>query len=215
MDNPARPAVALIGGGKISTKLPVLSQLAKLCDSILVGGGIANTFLVASGCPVGSSLIEADMISSASQMLNDYPDRFVLPVDVRVATEINDDAKTRIIKTSRLSEIGAEEKITDIGPESEVMQSEIIHKAGTVIWNGPAGIFELAPFANGTAAWAKAAAETSAYTLAGGGDTLAAVAKFNINEKLSYLSTGGGALLEALAGVELPAIAALVEATGG
>ena len=210
--NPPRPAVALIGGGKISTKLPILSRLAKLCDRIIVGGGIANTFLAAAGHPIGASLAEINQIAVAEQLLKQHSDIFMLPSDVRVAADISENATPRTISVVQLSEMRADEKIGDIGPESAAWQAATICNAGTVFWNGPAGVFECAPFADGTAAWARAAAKTSAYTLAGGGDTLAAVAKFNVGADLSYLSTGGGALLEALGGAELPALVALAAA---
>lgn len=209
MQHPKRPLVAIVGGAKISTKLPLLKALAEQVDSLIVGGGIANTLLAAQGQPVGASLYESDLVEEAKAILA-YAQvcgcQCVLPRDVVVATEVTADAHTRVVDNSAVT---AEDRILDVGPESCAEVRDIILQAGTVLWNGPLGLFELAPFATGTEALAQAIADSPAYSVAGGGDTLAAAAAFGISDKISYISTGGGAFLSYVQGEELPAVAVL------
>ena len=212
MENPARPFLAIVGGAKVSTKLPVLRNLLPVCDSLIPGGGIANTFLAADGASVAASLTEESMFGEARQLLRDYREKILLPPDVVVAETLSDSAKTRTIAAAALSQMTAAERILDIGERARDNYAGEIARAKTIIWNGPAGAFEFAPFAAGTRAIAIAAAESSAYSLAGGGDTLAAAAQFGARG-ISYLSTGGGAFLAFLGGEELPALRALREAT--
>ncbi|WP_328588075.1 phosphoglycerate kinase [Pseudothauera lacus] len=206
---PARPLVAVVGGSKVSTKLAVLEGLAERVDVLVVGGGIANTFLAAQGCAVGTSLHEAGLIDAAariSRRLAARGARLWLPDDVVTADRCAADARI----TVRASDaIGADEMILDIGPASRVALSGVLAAAGTVVWNGPLGVFELAPFAAGTQALAEAIAASPGYSIAGGGDTLAAIGAFGVGAQIDYISTGGGAFLEFLEGRELPAVAAL------
>jgi phosphoglycerate kinase len=200
--NPKRPLVAIIGGSKVSTKLTILGALAKKVDRLIVGGGIANTFLLASGCQVGRSLVEKDLVQEARSLSSKVP----LPKDVVVATEMSERARAQ---TKPAAEVQPDEMILDIGPASRSELAKILSEAGTIVWNGPVGVFEKAPFAKGTEALARAIADSSAYSLAGGGDTIAAINKFGIAEKIDYISTAGGAFLEFLEGKTLPAVAAL------
>ncbi|OUS26192.1 phosphoglycerate kinase [Thalassotalea sp. 42_200_T64] len=209
LDNPARPLVAIVGGSKVSTKLTVLESLAGVVDQLVVGGGIANTFIAASGHNVGKSLYEADLISNAQQLTanaqannGDIP----VPTDVVVAKEFSESA-TATLKS--VSDVNDDEMIFDIGPDSAKALAEIIANAGTIVWNGPVGVFEFDQFGEGTKAIAQAIADSSAFSIAGGGDTLAAVDKYGISDKVSYISTGGGAFLEFLEGKKLPAVAIL------
>lgn len=204
--NPKPPLLAIIGGSKVSTKLTVLESLLQKVNKLIVGGGIANTFLAAQGYVIGKSLVETDLLPMAKRLLQVAQQRNVeipLPVDVVVANEFSKDAKALVKK---VNEVTSDEMILDIGPETAKNFSEIIKNSGTVIWNGPVGVFEFPSFAAGTKAIADAIANTKAFTLAGGGDTLAAIDMFGIAKKLSYISTGGGAFLEFIEGKELPAV---------
>jgi phosphoglycerate kinase len=206
---PARPLVAVVGGSKVSTKLSVLENLIAMVDQLVVGGGIANTFLAATGMPVGKSLHEPEMIDVAKRLLAEAARRGVgipIPTDVVVATEFAADARA-VAKVA--SAVGAGEMILDIGPESAKAVAAIVAKAGTVIWNGPLGVFEFDQFGEGTRSLASAIAKSPAFSIAGGGDTLAAIEKYGVEGDISYISTGGGAFLEFVEGRTLPAVAAL------
>ncbi|HBC56221.1 MAG TPA: phosphoglycerate kinase [Gammaproteobacteria bacterium] len=206
---PKRPLVAIVGGSKVSTKLSVLESLIEQVDQLIVGGGIANTFIAASGEPVGASLYEPELLDLAKKLMTKAAEKgtqIPIPVDVVVANKIAASAEVTI---KSVAEIGADDRIVDIGPDSIAIISKLIKQAGTVIWNGPVGIFEYPEFAVGTEALALAIAESQAFSVAGGGDTLAAINQFGIKEKVSYISTGGGAFLEFLEGKTLPAVAAL------
>ena len=195
LENPARPMVAIVGGSKVSTKLTVLDALSDKVDQLIVGGGIANTFIAAAGYPVGKSLYEADMVDQAKDLLSkiDIP----LPTDVVVAKEFSADADA----TSRaVSDTGADEMILDIGPETAEAYAKLLESAGTILWNGPVGVFEIDQFGHGTKRIGEAVADSSAFSIAGGGDTLAALEKYGIGDRISYISTGGGAFLELLEG---------------
>jgi phosphoglycerate kinase len=208
---PARPLVAIVGGSKVSSKLTILRSLADKVDQLIVGGGIANTFLLASGKRIGDSLAEPDLVKEAHVIMDIMKARGAevpLPVDVVVADEVS--ALARANKIS-VDDVSAHDRILDIGPKSAAKLSEIIANAGTIVWNGPVGVFELPQFAGGTKMLASAIAHSEAFSIAGGGDTLAAIAKFNIADDVGYISTGGGAFLEFLEGKTLPAIAALEE----
>ncbi len=205
---PERPLLAIVGGSKVSTKLAVLEQLATVCDSLIVGGGIANTFLAAAGYPVGQSLHAAEQLDTARALMDRTS--IPLPIDVVVASEFSEQAPA----TAKLaSEVTEGDMILDVGPLTSVAMAERIQQAGTVLWNGPVGVFEFPAFANGTAALAHAVAQSPAFSLAGGGDTLAAIEQFGIADQVSYISTGGGAFLEYVEGKVLPAVAVL-EARG-
>lgn len=204
LDNPARPLVAIVGGSKVSTKLEVLNALSEKCDQLIVGGGIANTFLAAAGQPVGKSLYEADLLDTAKALMARC--EIPVPTDVVVATEFAESA-TATVKAA--SEVADDEMILDIGPDSAASLAEILRNAGTIIWNGPVGVFEFDQFGEGTRAISLAIAESAGFSIAGGGDTLAAVDKYSIADKLSYISTGGGAFLEFVEGKVLPAVAIL------
>jgi len=206
LDNPARPMVAIVGGSKVSTKLTVLESLSKIVDQLIVGGGIANTFIAAAGNPVGKSLYEADLVDEAKKLMADAKARggdIPVPVDVVCAKEFSETAEATL---KNAVDTANDEMIFDIGPESSKQLAEILKGAGTIVWNGPVGVFEFDQFAEGTKAIALAIAESDAFSIAGGGDTLAAVAKYNIADKVSYISTGGGAFLEFLEGKKLPAV---------
>ncbi|HEX2649029.1 MAG TPA: phosphoglycerate kinase [Burkholderiales bacterium] len=202
--NPKRPLVAIVAGSKISTKLTILDALAKKVDRLVVGGGIANTFLLASGKPIGKSLAEKDLVGEAKKIM--AATQVPLPADVVVATEMSERARA---ETKSVAGVQGDEMILDIGPESRKELAKIVSGAGTIVWNGPVGVFEMAPFAKGTEALARAIAESDAYSIAGGGDTIAAINKFGIADKIGYISTAGGAFLEFLEGKTLPAVAAL------
>ena len=206
---PARPMLAIVGGSKVSTKLDVLEQLAELCDSLVVGGGIANTFLAAAGYNVGKSLCEHDLIETARARMDKTP--IPLPIDVVVAREFSAQAAAT---TKLASEVEDDDMILDIGPLSAQVIAEQLASSGTILWNGPVGVFEFDAFAGGTEAIAKAVAASSGFSLAGGGDTLAAIEKFGIAEQVSYISTGGGAFLEYVEGKVLPAVAMLQQRAG-
>ncbi|MYM63534.1 phosphoglycerate kinase [Pseudomaricurvus sp. HS19] len=204
--NPARPMVAIVGGSKVSTKLDVLNSLSDLCDQIIVGGGIANTFLAAAGKPVGKSLYEADLIDNAKNLMAkcDIP----VPTDVVTGKEFSETAAATL---KSADEVADDDMIFDIGPDSAKALTEILKSAKTIIWNGPVGVFEFDQFGEGTKALSLAIADSDGFSIAGGGDTLAAVDKYGIADKVSYISTGGGAFLEYVEGKTLPAVAILEE----
>jgi len=208
---PARPLVAIVAGSKVSTKLTILESLADKVDQLIVGGGIANTFLLAEGKSIGKSLAEADLVDEAKKVIAKIRARggnVPLPSDVVCATEF---AESAVATTKNVAEVSAEDMILDIGPDSSAELAAIIAKAGTVVWNGPVGVFEFDQFGNGTKTLAQAIAQSPAFSIAGGGDTLAAIAKYGITDDISYISTGGGAFLEFLEGKTLPAVAILSE----
>jgi len=208
LKDPARPVVAIVGGSKVSSKLTVLESLAKIVDELIVGGGIANTFIAAAGHNVGGSLYEADMLEMAKSLAanNDNRANIPLPMDVVVASEFSASAAA---VTKPISEVGDADLILDIGPEAAKKFSAIIADAGTIIWNGPVGVFEFDQFGAGTRELAKAIAASDAFSIAGGGDTLAAIDKYGVAGGISYISTGGGAFLEFVEGKTLPAVAVL------
>lgn len=209
LQDPAHPVIAIIGGSKVSTKLTVLSTLLTKVDQIIVGGGIANTFLLARGFPIGKSLYEADLVAEAQRLLEraeQLGKEILLPLDVVVANEFSAQATTNIRSTSAVS---ADEMILDIGPQTCQYYDNYLQKAKTILWNGPVGVFELAAFEAGTKNIATAIATSKAFSIAGGGDTLAAIEKFGIADQISYISTGGGAFLEFVEGKELPAVKVL------
>lgn len=201
MDNPARPMVAIVGGSKVSTKLPVLNSLLKVCDQLIVGGGIANTFIVAAGHKVGKSLCENDLIDTAK----DLASKTHIPefVDVVVGKEF--DEKTPAV-TKDLKDVADDDMIFDLGPKSMANINEVIKNAKTILWNGPVGVFEFDQFAAGTKSMADAIANSDAFSVAGGGDTINSIQKFGVTDKISYISTGGGAFLEFVEGKKLPAV---------
>ena len=208
LDKPARPMVAIVGGSKVSTKLTVLGSLADIVDQLIVGGGIANTFIAAAGHDVGKSLYEADMVDMARKLAANKEDRadIPVPVDVVTAKEFSADAAAEI---KSVSDVAPDDLILDIGPETVAQFAEILKAAGTIIWNGPVGVFEFDQFGEGTKVLAQAIAESPAFSVAGGGDTLAAIDKYGVAENISYISTGGGAFLEFIEGKKLPAVAIL------
>ncbi len=209
LDNPESPLVAIVGGSKVSTKLTVLKTLSEKVDQLIVGGGIANTFIVAAGYSVGQSLYEADLVEDAKALIaaaKANNSAIPVPVDVVCAKEFSESAVATIKK---VSEIAEDDMVLDIGPETAQQYADILKSAKTIVWNGPVGVFEIDQFAAGTKTLAEAIAASEAFSIAGGGDTLAAIDKYGIKEKVSYTSTGGGAFLEFLEGKELPAIAAL------
>lgn len=201
MDNPARPMVAIVGGSKVSTKLPVLNSLLKVCDQLIVGGGIANTFIAAAGHKVGKSLCENDLIDTAK----DLASKTHIPefVDVVVGKEF--DEKTPAV-TKDLKDVADDDMIFDLGPKSMANINEVIKNAKTILWNGPVGVFEFDQFAAGTKSMADAIANSDAFSVAGGGDTINSIQKFGVTDKISYISTGGGAFLEFVEGKKLPAV---------
>ncbi|GAA0290751.1 phosphoglycerate kinase [Psychrosphaera haliotis] len=201
LDNPARPLVAIVGGSKVSTKLTVLQSLSTICDQLIVGGGISNTFVAARGYNVGKSLHEADLIPEAKRLMAELDIPNV--TDVRVATEFSDTAEA-VIKD--VSEVQDNEQILDLGPESAQALADVLKNAKTILWNGPCGVFEFDNFAKGTEVVAQAIAQSDAFSVAGGGDTLAAIDKYGLSDKISYISTGGGAFLEFVEGKVLPAV---------
>ncbi|ANO52215.1 phosphoglycerate kinase [Woeseia oceani] len=205
LDNPARPFVAIVGGSKVSTKLTVLDALAGIVDQLIVGGGIANTFIAAEGHPVGKSLHEADMLDTAKSLIASGDGRAVvpLPVDVVVAKEF---ASTATATVKALADVADDDLILDIGPRTARQFADLLANAGTIIWNGPVGVFEFDQFGDGTRAIAEACAASDAFSVAGGGDTLAAIDKYGVADNISYISTGGGAFLEFVEGKVLPAV---------
>jgi phosphoglycerate kinase len=208
MRDPARPVVAIVGGSKVSTKLTVLKTLVDRVDQLIVGGGIANTFIAAAGHAVGESLFEADLVDEARRLTAAAGSRAEIPVpeDVVVATEMTESAASQV---RGIDEVGSEEMILDIGPRTSVRYAKLLKSAGTIVWNGPVGVFEIDQFGAGTASVARAVADSPAFSIAGGGDTLAALEKYGVTDQISYISTGGGAFLEYLEGRTLPAIAVL------
>ncbi|MFN2331704.1 MAG: phosphoglycerate kinase [Halomonas sp.] len=201
---PARPMTAIVGGSKVSTKLDVLNALSETCDQLIVGGGIANTFIAAAGHNVGKSLHEADLIDKARALMAKV--EIPLPTDVVVATEFSDAAEAIVKPVDQVSD---DEMILDIGPQTAARLAAMLKDAGTILWNGPVGVFEIDQFGKGTQVIARAIAESPAFSIAGGGDTLAAIDKYGIADQVSYISTGGGAFLEYVEGKTLPAVAAL------
>jgi phosphoglycerate kinase len=213
--NPRRPLVAIVAGSKVSTKLTILQSLARNVDGLVVGGGIANTFMLAAGLPIGKSLAEPDLLADAKAVIQAMKARGAevpIPVDVVVAKEFKADA---VATVKAVADVAADDMILDIGPKTAQMLADKLKAAGTIVWNGPVGVFEFDAFANGTKAIAKAIADSSAFSIAGGGDTLAAIAKYGIENKVGYISTGGGAFLEVLEGKTLPAFEILARRAGG
>ncbi|MDR6936873.1 phosphoglycerate kinase [Luteibacter sp. 3190] len=209
LENPDKPLLAIVAGSKVSTKLELLQNLVGRVDQLIVGGGIANTFILAAGHKVGKSLVEADLLDTAKKIMADAKARGAdvpVPTDVVVATEFAATAKATV---KAVDQVGDDEMILDIGPDTAKRYADLIAKAGTVVWNGPVGVFEFDAFGKGTETLARAIAASKAFSIAGGGDTLAAVDKYGIEDGVSYISTGGGAFLEFLEGKELPAVAAL------
>ncbi len=206
LQNPRRPLIAIVAGSKVSTKLTILKSLAEKVDQLIVGGGIANTFILAAGNAIGRSLAEPELVQQAQDIIAAAKERggeVPVPIDVVCAKQIAADA---VATTKPVAEVAPDDLILDIGPRTATLLAEIIAKAGTVVWNGPVGVFEYDQFGAGTARIARAIAESKAFSIAGGGDTLAAIAKYGITDKVSYISTGGGAFLEFLEGKVLPAV---------
>lgn len=209
LENPTRPMAAIVGGAKVSTKLTVLESLSKVVDQLIPGGGIANTFIAAAGYPVGKSLIETDLIDQAKALIDEAAARggeIPVPTDVVVGKAFSADTSA-IIKP--VTDVAEDDMIFDIGPETAARFARLMREAGTVVWNGPVGVFEFDQFGEGTRILGEAIASSGAFSIAGGGDTLAAIDKYNIAERISYISTGGGAFLEFLEGKTLPAVAML------
>jgi len=209
LEHPAHPLLAIVAGSKVSTKLTLLDNLIGKVDQLIVGGGIANTFIAAMGHSVGNSLVEMDLLDAAKKVLADAKRRGAevpMPIDVVVAPAFSAQAPATI---KPVDQVGADEMILDIGPQTAELYAALIAKAGTVVWNGPVGVFEFDAFGKGTETLARAIAASNAFSIAGGGDTLAAVDKYGIADQVSYISTGGGAFLEFLEGKELPAVTAL------
>jgi len=211
LNQPAQPLVAIVGGSKVSTKLTVLESLSTKVDQLIVGGGIANTFIAAAGFPVGKSLYEEDLIDEAKRLMaaakkagSDIP----VPTDVVCAKEFSD---TAVATIKNVADVEDDDLILDIGPETSKLYAEMLKSAGTIVWNGPVGVFEIEQFGEGTKSMSGAIADSSGFSIAGGGDTLAAIDKYGIKDKVSYTSTGGGAFLEFLEGKVLPAVAMLEE----
>ena len=203
---PRRPLVAIVGGAKVSTKLTILEALAAKVDALIVGGGIANTFIAAAGGRIGRSLVERDLVGAAKAILDRYPGKVPVPVDAVVAKRFAADAPATL---KAIEDLDDDDMILDIGPTSVRILKLAIAKAGTIVWNGPIGVFEFEPFAEGTREIAYAVADASAFSIAGGGDTIAAIQKFGVTDRIDYISTAGGAFLEFLEGKTLPAVAAL------
>ncbi len=210
-ESPARPLAAIVGGSKVSTKLEVLTSLVDIVDQLIVGGGIANTFMKAAGFGVGKSLCEDDRLDTARRLMERSKERgasIPIPVDVVCAKEFDAKAAATI---KSASVVAADDLILDVGPKTAAIYVELLQQAATIVWNGPLGVFEFDQFGNGTRALAEGIAASSAYSVAGGGDTLAAIARYGIGDRISYISTGGGAFLEYLEGKTLPAVAILQE----
>ncbi len=206
LSEPARPMLAIVGGAKVSTKLDVLESLASLADGIIVGGGIANTFVAAAGYGVGQSLYEPDLLDTARRIADKVA--VPLPVDVMVGRSMDADEPAVV---RGIDQVGEDEKILDIGPETARQFAERLGASGTILWNGPVGVFEIDQFGEGTRVLAEAIRDADAFSIAGGGDTLAAIDKYGVREGVSYISTGGGAFLEFVEGKTLPAVAVLAE----
>jgi phosphoglycerate kinase len=214
LESPKRPLAAIIGGSKVSTKIELLQSLSTKVDELILGGGIANTILAAGGVNVGKSLHEKDMLDFAAKLLRGEfgKAKIPLPVDVVVATSLDAQAKGRV---KSVREVAADEMILDIGPATAELYAQRLASAGTIVWNGPLGVFEHPEFAAGTRRVAEAIAASGAFSIAGGGDTLAAIEQFGVGSELSYISTGGGAFLEFLEGKKLPAVATLEQRAAG
>jgi phosphoglycerate kinase len=213
--NPKRPLVAIVAGSKVSTKLTILQSLAKNVDQLIVGGGIANTFMLAAGLPIGKSLVEADLVGDAKAVIEAMKARGAavpIPVDVVTAKTFAADAPATV---KAATDVAADDMILDIGPKTAAQLAEQLKKAGTIVWNGPVGVFEFDAFAHGTETIARAIAASDAFSIAGGGDTLAAIAKYGIEKDVGYISTGGGAFLEVLEGKTLPAFEILQKRAQG
>lgn len=206
LQQPARPLLAIVAGSKVSTKLTILKSLAEKVDQLIVGGGIANTFLLAAGLPVGKSLLEADLVEEARAIMNMMRERGAnvpIPTDVVVAKTFSADAEATV---KAAADVAEDDLILDIGPETAATLALQLERAGTIVWNGPVGVFEFDQFSEGTRTLALAIARSNAFSIAGGGDTLAAISKYGITDRVSYISTGGGAFLEFLEGKKLPAV---------
>ena len=215
LHEPKRPLVAIVGGSKVSSKLTILKSLADKVDQLIVGGGIANTFMLAAGLPIGRSLAEPDLVGDAKAVREAMKARGAevpIPTDVVTAKEFNADAQAEV---KAAADVAADDMILDIGPQTAAKLADQLRKAGTIVWNGPVGVFEMAPFEGGTKAIAQAIAESPAFSIAGGGDTLAAIAKYGIEKDVDYISTGGGAFLEVLEGKTLPAFEILMKRAAG
>ena len=211
LENPNRPMAAIVGGAKVSTKLTVLDSLLKVVDQLIVGGGIANTFIAAAGHPVGKSLYEPELVAEARRLIaaaQEKGSEIPIPTDVVCAKRFAEDAEAEVKPVDQVAE---DDMILDIGPDTARRYAEMMAKAGTIVWNGPVGVFEIDQFGEGTRVLGEAIAASPAFSIAGGGDTLAAVAKYGIGDRISYISTGGGAFLEFLEGKKLPAVAVLEE----
>ena len=206
MARPARPLVAIVAGAKVSTKLTLLNSLAAKVDALIVGGGIANTFILAAGGKIGKSLAEPALVGEAQAILDAFPGKVPVPIDAVVAKEMTATA-TPVLKA--IENVEPDDMILDLGPQTVLALKTIVARAGTIVWNGPVGVFELDAFGEGTRALAEAIAESKAFSIAGGGDTLAAIAKYGVADRIGYISTGGGAFLEFLEGKTLPAVEAL------
>jgi phosphoglycerate kinase len=212
---PRRPLVAIVAGSKVSTKLTILQSLAKNVDQLIVGGGIANTFMLAAGLPIGTSLAEADLVGQAHAVIEAMKARGAdvpIPTDVVVAKKFAADAAATV---KAATDVAPDDMILDIGPETALRLAQQLKAAGTIVWNGPVGVFEFDAFANGTKTIARAIADSDAFSIAGGGDTLAAIAKYGIDHDIGYISTGGGAFLEVLEGKTLPAFEILQKRANG
>ena len=209
LKSPAKPMAAIVAGSKVSTKLDVLNSLSQVCDQLIVGGGIANTFLAAAGFPVGKSLYEADLVDTAKAIAAKVS--VPLPVDVVVAKAFAEDAEATV---KAVGEVAEDDMILDIGPQTAANFAELLKSSKTILWNGPVGVFEFDQFGNGTKVLAEAIAESPAFSIAGGGDTLAAIHKYGVGERISYISTGGGAFLEFVEGKVLPAVEVLEQRAG-
>ena len=213
--NPKRPLIAIVAGSKVSTKLTILQSLADKVDGLIVGGGIANTFMLASGLHIGKSLAEGELVEEAKKVIEAMKARGAevpIPVDVVTAKEFKADAKAEV---KAATDVAEDDMILDIGPKTAQLLAEKLKAAGTIVWNGPVGVFEFDQFANGTETIARAIADSDAFSIAGGGDTLAAIAKYGIDKDVSYISTGGGAFLEVLEGKTLPAFEILAKRANG
>ena len=215
LSKPKRPLVAIVAGSKVSTKLTILAELARKVDQLIVGGGIANTFMLACGLPIGKSLAEADLVGQANNIMAIIKAKggnVPIPMDVVCAKEFSADAKATV---KDANQVAADDLILDIGPKTAAHLAGILGKAGTIVWNGPVGVFEFERFAEGTKTLAQAIASSAAFSIAGGGDTVAAIAKYGIENKIGYISTGGGAFLEFLEGKKLPAVEILEARAAG
>lgn len=211
LENPRRPLVAIVGGSKVSTKLSILLSLAERVDQLIVGGGIANTFMLAQGLPIGESLAEPSQCEEALAVIKRMQERGAevpIPLDVVCAKTLSTDAEATV---KRVEEVAPDDRILDVGPVTARHLAEILEEAGTIVWNGPIGVFEIDAFGNGTRTITEAIARSKAYSMAGGGDTLAAIAKYGVGEQIDYISTGGGAFLEFIEGKPLPAVQILQE----